>query len=472
MPHSSLPPSSPPSSPTRATDDLLDLLQQLSPSKPPDVQRRIQRDIQARTNELRDGVGSLKRRLTDAENQSISQAQPKRQRGRFNRAAQADDSVEDAASIEGAAREAGRHFVVQESLFLVDTAVLTVAIDPDFEPATEFDSAKNRVQGQLLQVMHYLPEDIHRHRTTRLVANSFEDGMKSQLSNTSTRLRGPALRYIVDDTRPFKSSSSRFNAFRTDIGYQTGTATKEPFYSKTKVPILYLTGVQDLDGFLRGPVLLNIYASIIRGPKGAEGLFEGKSKRTGNRFVEKIYKIKSVNTGAIAIWLHSADTQLVEIGDETGINYRERHSYYLEKLLEAVSDEKPWALGLLDYWNHIFFPELDDVKNLNDGMRVAGNQDLENEEDDDDFFISGRRSPSPIQIPQEQRAPSPLPPSPPRRPPSTPAPPPRQPSPTPDLPSPQRSPSPVAPRKPAPRRTTRSSATAAASISMARRGRR
>ncbi|KAJ7775942.1 hypothetical protein DFH07DRAFT_951849 [Mycena maculata] len=403
MPSSSVPPSSPSSSPSRATDDLLELAQQMTPSKPPEVLRRIRRNIQARANDVREGVSTLKRRATGAENQAATTARPRKQRKHLNRAEHADDSIANPHTVEARTREKGRHFVVEEALFLVDPDVFTVDEDEDFEPSEEFSSDKNKIQGQLQQIMCYLPHDIKHLRTTNLISGAFIDGMSSQRSSTSNRLRVASLSKIVDDVKPFETSSGRFNAFAKLIGYQPGTDNREPYYSKLDVPILYdgWQGKKDLNSFLRGPILLKIHASIIRGPSGAVGLFSGKSKRPAAKTVEKMYKIHRTAVGAIsnsaclAIWMHSADTQLVEIGDETGINYRERQNYYLQRILDGLANDKAWALDLVAYWDRILFPDADAPR---DGAGSAGN---EAEEDDDDFFDSAplvERPPTPVYI--------------------------------------------------------------------------
>ncbi|KAJ7124795.1 hypothetical protein C8R43DRAFT_1135473 [Mycena crocata] len=424
MPSSStLPPSSsPPSTPSRATDDLLNLAQQMTPSKPPEVMRRLRISLQSRANDVRDDVSTLKRRIVDLENQSATTARPRKQRKRLNRAAHADDSIENPQTIEDRSREAGRQFVVQEALFLVDADIFSVDEDEDFDPSDEFTSDKNKIQGQLRQILHYLPNDVKHLRSTDLISGAFIDGMSQQRSSTSNRLRGASLGKIVDDVKPFATSSGRFNAFAKFIGYQPGTETREPYYSKLDVPVLYdgWQGSKDLNTLFRGPALLKIQASVIRGPNGADGLFSGKSKRPLAKTVERMYKIRNTtagviaNCGCLAVWLYSADTQLVEIGDETGINYKERYIYYLQRILDGLANDKAWALGLIAYWNKILFP---DVENPQDNFGSAGNEELEAREQEDDLFNDApalqrpgqptrdtRPSPSPSPSPQPRRS--------------------------------------------------------------------
>ncbi|KAJ7729861.1 hypothetical protein DFH07DRAFT_781832 [Mycena maculata] len=453
MPSSSFPSSSPTSSPTRATDNLLELAQLMSPSKPPDVLRRetplhprsrsvATRNIEARANEIQDNLSTLKRCITDYENEATTTARPKKQRKRNNRAADADDSIPNPQTIEDRTREKGSHFVVEEALFLVDSDVFTVEEDEDFEPCEEFASDQNRIQGQLLQIKRYLPDDVKHLRTTTLISGAFIDGMSGQRSSTSNRLRVASLSKIVDDIKRFETSSGRFNAFAKLIGYQPGTPTREPYYSKLDAPILYnkWEGKKDLGSFLRGPILLKIHATIIRGPNGATGLFSGKSKRPSAKTVEKMYKIHRTSLGAIsnaaclAIWMHSADTQLVEIGDETGINYRERQSYCLQCILDGLANDKAWAVDLIAYWDHILFPDADAPR---DGHGSMGDQRLEAQEDEEEFFGSAPSVEHPktptrpdiLQSPSSNPSPRSSPvvpaPSPPRR--SAPPPPPPRP---------------------------------------------
>ncbi|KAJ7128627.1 hypothetical protein C8R44DRAFT_193301 [Mycena epipterygia] len=164
--------SSPPSTPSRATDALLDLVQQLTPSRPPDALRRLRRNLQSGANDIREDVSSLKRRITDLENSAAITARPRKQRKRLNRAAHADDSITNPQTIEDRTREKGRHFLVQEALFLVDPDVFTVDQDEDFDPRNEFSSDKNKIQGQLRQIMRYLPDDVQHLRTTDLIAGA------------------------------------------------------------------------------------------------------------------------------------------------------------------------------------------------------------------------------------------------------------------------------------------------------------
>jgi hypothetical protein len=84
--------------------------------------------------------------------------------------------------------------------------------------------------------------------------------MSGQWSTTSNRLRDASLAKIVDDIKPFMSSSSRFNSFSELIGYQPGTETREPFYSRLDAPILYSewNGNKNVSHLFRNDLLLKV----------------------------------------------------------------------------------------------------------------------------------------------------------------------------------------------------------------------
>ncbi|KAJ6613468.1 hypothetical protein B0H10DRAFT_1951492 [Mycena sp. CBHHK59/15] len=365
MPSSSPPQSTPPFSPSHATlDNLLKLVQQVTPSKSSDT---LCRPAPTRFKRMYPPLNST------SPTSRTKPPPPHIPEG--NRAEHADNSIPNPLTVEERAHENGHQFLIEEALFLMDSNVFTVNEDKDFDPADEFSSEKNKIQGQLLQILHYLLDDIKHLCETDLICGAFIDGTSGQHSSISNRLWGVSLPHIVDDVKPFKTSLGCFNAFATLIGYQPNTC--EPYYSKLNVPILYdgWQGKKDLKTFLRGPVLLNIHASIIRGLNSAVGLFNGKSKWLTANAIS--------NNATLAIWMHSADMQLVEIGDETGINYCERQSYYLERILDGLANDKAWAHDLVAYWDHILSPNADAPCDS-----ATGNQSLEAGEDEDNFFGS------------------------------------------------------------------------------------
>lgn len=122
----------------------------------------------------------------------------------------------------------------------------------------------------------------------------------------------------MDDPALFETSASRFNAFSDLIGFTPATETAAAYYSPFKAGILYdeYDGTANLSRMFRGSTLLKvsvvfsmtkvivmilqIYASIIRGPKGAKGLLEGKSKLPSANVIQRVHHIGRTTPAAIA----------------------------------------------------------------------------------------------------------------------------------------------------------------------------
>ncbi|KAJ7095547.1 hypothetical protein C8R44DRAFT_749104 [Mycena epipterygia] len=253
-------------------------------------------------------------------------------RRRGDRARDAGDSEVNAQTIELRVRDAGRHFAIQKALFLIDDDIMNTQEDKDFDIDQEFASTNNERQGQLRDILSVLPDDVQPKINQPWVQDSFLDGVHSQRASISHRLRVEALPVIVPDVKPFATSASRFTAFSEFIGYKPPTETSEAFYDRFEVPILYdhWDGKIDLDHLFRGNRLLEVFVSVIRGPRGAQGLFEGKSKLPQAKCLERIHKIVRITPGAIA-----------------------------SAAILALRNKKAWAIRLLDYWNRILFPNAD-----------------------------------------------------------------------------------------------------------------
>ena len=53
---------------------------------------------------------------------------------------------------------------------MIDDDIFVVDEDEDFNPNDEFTSGKNKIQGQLHQVLQFLPDDVKHLRTTELIS--------------------------------------------------------------------------------------------------------------------------------------------------------------------------------------------------------------------------------------------------------------------------------------------------------------
>ncbi|KAK7029170.1 hypothetical protein R3P38DRAFT_2622219 [Favolaschia claudopus] len=358
--------------------NILNVFQQITPSKSDRDIRGLREDLQVLLNEAED-VFSAKD--SDLSNQVVP-TKNRRRRKRFHRADDADDSVDNPSSLEERVRKAGRRFAVNEAAFFIDEVdIWTNEAEDEFDYATEFNSKTTRVQAQIQDLLRLLPNDARSRRTQKWVGDAFVDGMGGQRSAAVHRIRHASLAHLsaADELKHFATASDRFEHFKDRVGYISACPTRKSFYSAFKAPILYdqFDGELDVDHLFRNPLLLKIYACILRGPDGADGLLEGRPHQPQAQCVQRIHHISRTSTGAIAdaavlaIWLYSADTKFQRRGDQTDINYVQRHMDYVEQLRKALTSKKAWVIDLLKYWDDILFPDADN----DDGAARGGDDD-------------------------------------------------------------------------------------------------
>ncbi|KAJ7220702.1 hypothetical protein GGX14DRAFT_559494 [Mycena pura] len=362
---------------------LLDLTQQLTPRKTPRTARKILLDLQSLANDAAESHSALKRQLADVTNLTGPNRRAKKRRMRGNRATEAPEEVANPATLEDRVRKAGRHCVLERALFLFTDVhtLLATTEDANFLEATEFDTENGRIQGQLRDVVELLPVDAKDIRDQEWIGSAFSDGMNGQTSTIANRLRHGSLAVIVETLRfsdgtsatanDFNTSISRFNAFSRRIGYQPATAQAPAFYSMLKAEVLFndYDGTMDVGKIFRGPLLLIIYVSILRGPEGAKDLFETNTRALPRGpLTQRIYKITHTTPAAIAgcavwaIWLLSPDTQFSAggEGDETQIDYKHYYQTFMRQICEGLRDRADWALELFLHWDGVLFPNADD----------------------------------------------------------------------------------------------------------------
>lgn len=173
---------------------------------------------------------------------------------------EADPEAADSASdIKGI----GRQFALRYSLWLLDgKRTFKTKPDPNFDPTERFDSIENQIQGQLHDIMECTPSKYHSQlsetwfgkevsmlvhwlgKTTDLV--KFTDGLSSQLSHTSTRLRGEATVAIFGELAKTMQSSDTRKANKKCLGYsedENGCGR----WSTLNIPILHGTYTGEYD---------------------------------------------------------------------------------------------------------------------------------------------------------------------------------------------------------------------------------
>ncbi|KAJ6548778.1 hypothetical protein B0H19DRAFT_1162016 [Mycena capillaripes] len=344
-------------------------------------------------------VQHLKHRLVEAENEKNNPSKRSR-RSRNHRTEGVEEESRDFTpkELEGRARRTGRKFVILCGLWLcLDDddyeAFFNAELDNEYNAELRFNSDDDIQQGQLREVLDILPDDLLPFRKRAWLAQAFKDGMSGQRSHTRTRLRNN-VQHILPDSIPASrvaTQESRQRHFRILIGWDENNAR----YSIWHIPVLHGNESEKLDfnTVFRHPMLLKIFACIIRGCASADGVMDGTSRLPRANAMQRIFNITYTTPGAIAscavwlIWLLSGDEDFLPTGDITAIDYRYRYNEYLEKILEGLRLRQKWAQDLFVFWDSHLFPSTNG-SHFGGGVQQVHEEDREEISEATDALLS------------------------------------------------------------------------------------
>ncbi|KAF7325466.1 hypothetical protein MKEN_00395200 [Mycena kentingensis (nom. inval.)] len=383
--------SSTPSTPERdRTERLKELALQLTPSQSDGFLRNLRQRISSGINDQSETIAGLKRRIDDVEN-AANDPRRRKKDSRNHRHVDEEDVPPSFTPEELCARvrSYGRKFVLLCGLWLAFGSsgdvydFFQVPLDDEYDPLLRFSGTEDETderQGQIRELIDILPEDmVESYWTRQWFAKSIGDGMRNQINNTSHRLRRKAIENIVRGMKIyhpdkkklvkvkksfFATSESRFRFFKNLLGWKGPGAMQK--YPKFDFPILQGNEADKLDynEFLRHPLLLKVFAALIRGPEGPLGVMQKQSFPPSTTCMQRIYNIRYTTPGAIVtcaiwvIWLFSADDTPTRIGETTEIDYYDLHNRFLDKILYGLRNNQTWARELFRFWDSHLFPGL------------------------------------------------------------------------------------------------------------------
>ncbi|KAJ7263887.1 hypothetical protein C8J57DRAFT_1333101 [Mycena rebaudengoi] len=398
--------------PDNNTDVLRELANQLTPSQSQGFLRGLRHRILDGISDQDEVVNGLKRRAVDAENE-VQNPTKRTRTSRNHRTDGAQDLPTGCTGPELAARirRYGRKFVILCGIWLAlgeddVQAFFSTSFDEDYDPELRFNGAideSGERQAQLREVVDILPEDLVEYTDREWFARSFDDGMRNQLNNTTSRLRRDGLYNIIhglkidppersdddEDEAPFEdrvpikvtvsmlaTPELRSQYFKVLIGWRADTSE----YSIYGVPLLHgnESDTLDFNELFRHRLLLKVFASIIRGTRGPVGLMKKKSKLPRAECMQRTFSIGFTTPGAITSC--AILVPLRRSARVTGINYYERHKLYLQKILDGLRLQHRWARDLFLFWDSHLFPEL---KGSHFGGGVSREEERQREEIDD-----------------------------------------------------------------------------------------
>ncbi|KAK7005556.1 hypothetical protein R3P38DRAFT_3604946 [Favolaschia claudopus] len=332
--------------------NILNVFQQITPSKSDRDIRGLREDLQPLAiqwlhrklaNEAEDVLSAKDSEIADLSNQVVP-TKNRRRRKRFHRADDADDSRRQPVFLEE-----------RPAFFIDEVDIWTNEAEDEFDYATEFNSKTTRVQAQIQDLLRLLPNDARSRRTQEW----FVDGMGGQRSAAVHRIRHASLAHLsaADELKHFATASDRFEHFKDRVGYVSPPPRpKKPStpHSRHQSSTTSLTG--NLTSTISSETLyfLRFMPASCVVPTAPMACSRSACRESTTSLAPLL-----ADAAVLAIWLYSADTKFQRRGDQTDINYVQRHMDYVEQLRKALTSKKAWVIDLLKYWDDILFPDAD-----------------------------------------------------------------------------------------------------------------
>ncbi|KAJ7447503.1 hypothetical protein B0H11DRAFT_2248233 [Mycena galericulata] len=167
---------------------------------------------------------------------------------------------------------------------------------------------------------------------------AFLDGMNSQRSNTSTRIRRGAADSIYDCRAADTRTLSDRRKFREEIGWYKYEDREGGEYAPLDVPILHEDGGREynIHTCFLNPVLLRLTSLKAVCRDDNMGRIHGINHTEPGAIV---------GTCVLANWGKSPDVRLHPRGDDTNIDYERRFEEYLEILTTGLRKKGPRSVS-------------------------------------------------------------------------------------------------------------------------------
>ncbi|KAJ6587658.1 hypothetical protein DFH09DRAFT_1427905, partial [Mycena vulgaris] len=212
-------------------------------------------------------------------------------------------------------------------------------LDPKYDEKKRFETIATKVQGQLRDIDNLLPEAYRGKKlvsTRAWLSRLFMEGVTSQRSNNSSRLRRVAGADIFECSKvDLLLADVRLEKFQELIGWYIEDGTSGA-YSTLDFPILHKdwNGEYDIKTCFLHPCLMR------------------------------------------AIWTLSADGDLRNKGDRTGIDYDALYDQYLEMLTTGLRDGSRSITNVFSEWDRVVFPNSQSahVRQRGSGLKRGGNE--------------------------------------------------------------------------------------------------
>ncbi|EJD36748.1 hypothetical protein AURDEDRAFT_188282 [Auricularia subglabra TFB-10046 SS5] len=339
------------------------------------------RESEQRVNDVEEQNATLRRQLAEITNMS-----QRRARGSTNAPSDNEDEAPAAKRVEtidapGAkapraalaedAVQAGRKYAMDGMPWLLGHPpweYFKTERDENFDPKARHDSDRNRVQGQLREIYNMLPTQLKPHFQEYWFAKEFNYGMRTQVSNTATRMRGDGVHILLPGEADHTlASEDRFEHFKERLGYQPAANGKPANYPPIECPLLHegpiVDGEYELSKRFKPYYFKLIHILYLRGQMSARQALkhEGRIVKPQGDYMQEKHHITFTTPGAVAFclilgrWVVSADDKLKSTGAQTTIDWQADFNDYLKILQQGLDSRSPTIRALFRDWDRLVF---------------------------------------------------------------------------------------------------------------------
>ncbi|KAF7967342.1 hypothetical protein HWV62_34675 [Athelia sp. TMB] len=334
----------------------------------PRTLRKIAYGFQLDANDIRAENNELKRKLADLENQ---------QAGSKKKNSGATEETDEEQDRNELVKNLAHKSVLMCWLWLrMGAKTFSEQVDPEYSPLDRFDNTKGKVQGELSDLLELLPPQL---QSAECMASSwlrrqFIEEMGVQRSNTAYRLRrqcGPSI--FNCSAQDLALAIQRDKLFRERNGWLESAGSEgdgSGEYSTWDVALLHddtYQGKFDRKSIFLNPILLRIFAALVRGPSAVEAMLAGLPVVAKGETMATKLGLTRTTAGAIAgcavlaRWVVSPDGTLQSKGLISSINYQKLFDTYLKYLLTGLDTKKATVNKIFQVWDQAIFPATADT---------------------------------------------------------------------------------------------------------------
>ncbi|KAJ7613047.1 hypothetical protein FB45DRAFT_1036577 [Roridomyces roridus] len=288
-----------------------------------------------------------------------------------NDEANESDEEEKKASPQDQVKTAGKKYAIIYCLWLTSTPrkTLQTKLVDGYSEENRYKDLKKRIQGDMRDVRETLPEDFRALIGRDWDIHKYRTGMQDQRSNTSSRIRNDINPVFEDHLEGQIDGTIRINDATKRAGWTHLIGGKRDAdgklnYSALDAAVLHsdMSTTYKEATFLKNKLPMHVAAAILYGKQKAIALAAGAACATSGPVMKDIHQLTHTTPGLIAnaaivtMWALSADIQLKEEGQQTGVPWRAEHERVMVLLTGGLRERMRTTIEIFRAWDEELFP--------------------------------------------------------------------------------------------------------------------